>query len=88
MRSPESSRSANGVTNVALALVGAALVYGLARAFSLPWGAAAFAGSLWLLNFHGINMAVLWISGRTALLLTRRALEDALIQRDMVELEG
>jgi hypothetical protein len=62
-----------GLTNVALALTCAGLVYGLSRAFSLPWGAAALAASLWLLNFHGINMSVLWISGRTALLLTAAA---------------
>jgi hypothetical protein len=36
----------------------------------LPPAACLFAGALWLLNFHGINMAILWISGRTALLLT------------------
>ncbi len=66
-----------GLTNVALALACGALVYVLARNFGLPWGAAAFAGSLWLLNFHGISMAVLWISGRTSLLLTAAAVAAA-----------
>jgi hypothetical protein len=63
-----------GFTNAGLALTCAVLIYILARAFNLPWGAATLAGSLWLLNFHGISMAVLWISGRTALLLTAAAI--------------
>ncbi len=66
-----------GISNVALALTCAALIYALARAVGLQWGAAALAASLWLLNFHGINMAVLWISGRTALLLTAAAIVAA-----------
>ena len=66
-----------GLTNVALALTCAALIYALARALTLEWGAAALAASLWLLNFHGVNMAVLWISGRTALLLTAAAVAAA-----------
>jgi hypothetical protein len=69
---------AYGLTNLALALLCGALVYLLCRSFALPWGAAVFAGSLWLLNFHGINMAVLWISGRTSLLLTAAALASAI----------
>src|SRR4029453_7598627 len=36
--------------------------------FSRP--AALFCAALWAFNFHGINAAVLWISGRTALLVT------------------
>jgi hypothetical protein len=66
-----------GLTNVALAVTCAALIYALARALGMPWGAAILAGSLWLLNFHGVNMAVLWISGRTALLLTAAAVAAA-----------
>ena len=58
-----------GWTNLALAFTAAALVIGFARALGLPRVPALLAGSAWLLNFHGINMAVLWISGRTALLL-------------------
>jgi hypothetical protein len=41
----------------------------LARALSLSVGAALLAGAIWVLNWHGISSAVLWISGRSALLL-------------------
>lgn len=58
-----------GWTNLALALLCAALTAALFRALGLSRGAAAFGAGVWLLNFHGINMALLWISGRTALLL-------------------
>jgi hypothetical protein len=59
-----------GLTNLALAIGCAAAITALARALGLPPGGAFFAGGLWLLNPHGISMSVLWISGRTALLLT------------------
>lgn len=59
-----------GLTNLVLAAVTALAVGWFARSWRLPPGAALFAGAAWLLNVHGINMAVLWISGRTALLLT------------------
>lgn len=59
-----------GLTNLALALSTAVAVACLARGLRLPMGACLFAAGVWLMNFHGINMAVLWISGRTALLLT------------------
>jgi hypothetical protein len=62
-----------GLINVGLALLCALAVFQLARALKLPPGAAAFAASLWLLNLHGVNMAVLWISGRTALFATAAA---------------
>ena len=58
-----------GLTNFVLLLVCAIGVAALARALSLPFGAAVVAGALWVLNWHGISSAVLWISGRTALLL-------------------
>ncbi len=61
---------AYGLTNVGLALATAAATAGLALALGLPRGAACLAGALWLLNPHGIGMSVLWISGRTSLLLT------------------
>jgi hypothetical protein len=35
----------------------------------LPW-AALLAAATWAFNFHGINMAVVWVSGRTSLLAT------------------
>ena len=59
-----------GLTNLALALLTAAAIACLARVLQLPAGACLFAAGVWLMNFHGINMALLWISGRTALLLT------------------
>jgi hypothetical protein len=59
-----------GLTNLALAILAAVGIAYLARSLHLPTGACLFAAGVWLLNFHGINMAVLWISGRTALLLT------------------
>lgn len=63
-----------GATNFALLLVCAAGVFWLARSLAFPRAAALAAAALWSFNFHGINMAVLWISGRTALLLTACAL--------------
>jgi hypothetical protein len=58
-----------GITNFSL-LVGCAIGVGLlARALSLPVWGAVLASAMWMFNWHGINMAVLWISGRTALLL-------------------
>jgi hypothetical protein len=62
-----------GVTNVALAGLCALSIFWLSRELRLPVSAGAFAAAVWLLNFHGINMAVLWLSGRTALLLTLAA---------------
>ncbi|MNC96546.1 hypothetical protein D3C83_139460 [compost metagenome] len=44
---------------------------GLAPAASL------LAAATWLFNFHAVNMAVLWLSGRTALLVTLFALASA-----------
>jgi hypothetical protein len=64
---------AYGLTNLMLALACAGAIASLARGCGLPRGAAWFAAMLWLLNVHGIGMAVLWISGRTALLLTLAA---------------
>jgi hypothetical protein len=65
---------AYGLTNLALLLADAALLVALARALRMPPGTALFAAAVWALNPHGIPMAVLWISGRTALLLTLFAL--------------
>jgi hypothetical protein len=61
--------SGYGVTNLFLALTAAALVAFLARALGLSMAAGAAAGALWLMNPHGINMSLLWISGRTSLLM-------------------
>jgi hypothetical protein len=71
-----------GVTNLLLVLACAGLIYGLCRAESLSVPAALIAGGTWMFNFHGINMAVLWTSGRTSLLATLFALLAArLLQR-------
>src|SRR5262249_24466619 len=67
-----------GLTNVLLAGICAVLLYLVARELSLPSGAAALAVALWLLNPHGINTAVLWMSGRTSLLLTLGSLAAVL----------
>ena len=67
-----------GLTNLALALATAVAIAFLARGLQLPMGACLFAAGVWLMNFHGINMAVLWISGRTALLLTLFAVLSAI----------
>jgi hypothetical protein len=58
-----------GLTNLALLGVCAAGVWRLAAAIGLPAGARLVAAAIFCLNFHGINLALLWISGRTALLL-------------------
>jgi hypothetical protein len=59
-----------GLTNALLALLTAFSIARLARSLRMSSVAAVTAAGLWLLNPHGINMALLWISGRTALLLT------------------
>jgi hypothetical protein len=59
-----------GLTNLALALACGGLLYLVARELLLPSGAAILAVALWLLNPHGINTAILWMSGRTSLMLT------------------
>jgi hypothetical protein len=59
-----------GLTNLLLALACGAALYALARALGLQRWASLLAGGLWAFNFHGVNMGVLWISGRTSLLLT------------------
>jgi hypothetical protein len=58
-----------GLTNCLLVLACAAAVALLATALGLPSSAAVIAAAIWILNWHGISSAVLWISGRSALLL-------------------
>ena len=58
-----------GVVNFVLLIACAAGVAAFARAVLRSDGAALAASAIWLFNWHGINMAVLWISGRTALAL-------------------
>lgn len=58
-----------GLVNLALLLTCTALLVALFMRLGLDPGGALLGAGIWALNFHGINMAVLWISGRTALLL-------------------
>ena len=57
------------LTNFALLLVCMWLIVRVAGSVGLGPPFALTAAALWSLNFHGVNMALLWISGRTALLL-------------------
>jgi len=59
-----------GFTNLALFLLCVVAIAGLARAMGLSASAAALAAFIWSVNPHGINMALVWISGRTSLCLT------------------
>lgn len=65
---------AYGLTNLSMTVANAVLLWLLARRLGLARGPALLAAGLWAFNFHGINMAILWISGRTALLVTLCAL--------------
>jgi hypothetical protein len=64
-------------TNVALFSLAAVLIYRLARTLELPPAAAVLAAALWAFDIHAPRMALLWISGRTALLLCIFALATA-----------
>jgi len=59
-----------GLTNLGLLLSCTALITGMLTAMGARREVALASAMVWALNFQGINMAVLWISGRTALLLT------------------
>ncbi len=58
-----------GLTNLALLVACLLAIASLGRSLGLTRGAALAAGACWALNTQGINMAVVWISGRTALVL-------------------
>jgi hypothetical protein len=58
------------LTNLALGLACGAAIYALARGLGLAAWAALAATAVWAFNFHGINMAIVWMSGRTSLLGT------------------
>ena len=58
------------LTNILLALACGWAVSFLARGFSLSRGAAALAGLVWLMNLYFTRTAIMWISGRTALVVT------------------
>jgi hypothetical protein len=59
-----------GLTNFALLIACVFCIGRLGLLLGLEPAFAGVAGALWALNFHGIGGAVLWLSGRTALLLT------------------
>lgn len=59
-----------GFTNLALYLLCIAALWLLLREAGVSAAAAAVGAFAWALNPHGINMAVVWLSGRTSLLLT------------------
>ena len=61
---------AYGLTNLAILAAGALALRALALALGMPRGAALLAAGLWAFNFHGVDMSLLWISGRTSLLAT------------------
>ena len=63
-----------GITNLATFAGCAVLLFMLARRMALPPAAALLATAVWAFNFHGVNMALLWLSGRTSLLVTLFAL--------------
>ncbi len=66
-----------GLTNFALCVASGVALFLLATRMSLPPWAALLASGAWLFNFHAVNMALLWLSGRTALLATFFALITA-----------
>jgi hypothetical protein len=66
-----------GVTNFALLLLGAAALAYLGVTIGLRPATAVVAAGVWALNFHAVNMAVLWLSGRTALCVAIAALLSA-----------
>jgi hypothetical protein len=59
-----------GLTNLLLCFMTAAALFALARHLGLPPAVALVTAGVWLFNFHAVNMALLWISGRTALLVS------------------
>jgi hypothetical protein len=63
-----------GLANLGLLLVCAALVAWLSYLAGLAPAFCLFAAALFAFNPHGVDMAVLWVSGRTGLLLTMFAL--------------
>jgi hypothetical protein len=59
-----------GWTNLALYAACAVAIAFLAMTLGLSKWEAIVAAFIWAINPHGINMALVWLSGRTALLLT------------------
>ncbi len=67
-----------GFTNLALLLACAIAVWMLLREAGLTIAGASIGAFAWAMNPHGIAMAVVWLSGRTSLLLTLCATLSAL----------
>ena len=63
-----------GVTNLILLLLGACALASVATSLGLRATTAVVVAGVWALNFHAVNMAVLWLSGRTALCVVIAAL--------------
>ena len=63
-----------GVTNLCLLFLGAAALAYLGTTLGLRATASIVSAGVWALNFHAVNMAVLWLSGRTALCVVIAAL--------------
>jgi len=59
-----------GFTNLALYVLCICAIAALGRAVDLSVAASILAAFVWSVNPHGINMALVWISGRTSLCLT------------------
>jgi hypothetical protein len=58
------------LTNLLLGLACAVSIFALGRVIGLAAWAALAGSAVWAFNFHGINMAIAWLSGRTSLLGT------------------
>jgi hypothetical protein len=58
------------ITNLVLLIACASTIAAVCRELRVSMFAAIAAAAIWLLNPHGINMSVLWLSGRTTLLMT------------------
>lgn len=77
-----------GFTNFALYLACTVAVYGVLRETSLPRFAAGCGTFAWATNPSGLDMAVLWLSGRTALLMTLFACASVVAMRRCHRLAG
>lgn len=58
------------LTNLGLVIGISVVLALLVKRLGLDHDAAIVAAGLWLFNVHGINMSLMWISGRTSLLAT------------------
>src|SRR5262249_40571610 len=58
-----------GFTNLALYVLCIGAIAAMGRAIGLSAAASTLAAFVWSVNPHGLNMALVWISGRTSLCL-------------------